>query len=159
MTPSITTIAEKKLVGTSVTMSFADNKTGLLWQTFMPKRNAIQHTNNNDLYSLQLYPSSIIENGFSFDTQFEKWALQEVSSFDNIPEGMQSFVLPAGLYAVFHYKGLSTDTTIFDFIFKTWLPQSAYVLDNRPHFELLGAQYRNNDPDSEEDIYIPIKLK
>ncbi|MES2656561.1 MAG: GyrI-like domain-containing protein [Bacteroidota bacterium] len=159
MTPSITTIAAKKLVGLSVTMSFADNKTGLLWRTFMPKRNEIQDTVNSDLYSLQLYPSAIIENGFQLDTVFEKWALKEVSSFDNIPEGMQPFVLPGGLYAVFHYKGLSTDTTIFDIIFKTWLPQSAYVLDNRPHFEILGALYKNNDPASEEDIYIPIKLK
>lgn len=159
MTPSITSITAKKLVGLSVTMSFADNKTGLLWRTFMPKRNEIQNTINNDLYSLQLYPSTIIESGFTLDMVFEKWALKEVSSFDTIPEGMQSFVLPTGLYAVFHYKGLSTDTTIFDFIFNTWLPQSAYVLDNRPHFEILGDLYKNNDPASEEDVYIPIKPK
>lgn len=159
MTPSITTITTKKLVGTSVTMSFADNKTGLLWQTFMPKRNNIQYTINNDLYSLQLYPESVIQTGFTLDTPFEKWALKEVSSFDHIPEGMQSFILPGGLYAVFHYKGSSADTSIFDFIFKTWLPQSAYVLDNRPHFEILGNKYKNNDPASEEDIYIPVKPK
>lgn len=159
MNPSITTIAAKKLIGLSVTMSFANNKTGLLWRTFMPRRNEIQNTLNNDLYSLQLYPDSFAESGFKPDSLFEKWALQEVSSFDHIPDGMQSFILPAGLYAVFHYKGLSTDTTIFDFIFNTWLPQSDYVLDKRPHFEILGARYKNNDPASEEDIYIPVKPK
>ena len=28
-----------------------------------------------------------------------------------------------------------------------------------PHFEILGAQYKNNEPDSEEEIWIPIQLK
>jgi AraC family transcriptional regulator len=39
------------------------------------------------------------------------------------------------------------------------LPASEYVVDNRPHFEILGAQYKNNEPDSEEEIWIPIQLK
>lgn len=42
---------------------------------------------------------------------------------------------------------------------KTWLPASDYNLDNRPHFEVLGEKYKNNDPTSEEEIWIPIKLK
>ncbi len=37
------------------------------------------------------------------------------------------------------------------------LRRSGYEMDTRPHFEILGAQYKNNDPDSEEDIYVPIK--
>jgi AraC family transcriptional regulator len=40
-----------------------------------------------------------------------------------------------------------------------WLPNSAYALDDRPHFEALGEQYKNNDPNSEEEIWIPIKPK
>jgi len=80
-----------------------------------------------------------------------------VSDFDELPEGMEPFVLPGGLYAVFHYKGLNTDHTIFQYIIETWLPDSMYRLDNRPHFEVLGDSYKNNDPASEEDIWIPIK--
>jgi AraC family transcriptional regulator len=34
-----------------------------------------------------------------------------------------------------------------------------YELDDRPHFEILGDKYKNNDPNSEEEIWIPIKLK
>jgi AraC family transcriptional regulator len=41
----------------------------------------------------------------------------------------------------------------------TWLPGSDFVLDTRPHFEVLGDQYKNNDTTSEEEIWIPIKLK
>ncbi len=43
-------------------------------------------------------------------------------------------------------------------IFETWLPASGYVLDNRPHFAVMGEKYRNEDPDSEEEIWIPIKM-
>lgn len=48
-------------------------------------------------------------------------------------------VYPAGYFATY--------------IFATWLPSSAYVLDNRPHFEVLGAKYKSNDPGSEEEIW------
>jgi AraC family transcriptional regulator len=65
--------------------------------------------------------------------------------------------LPSGLYAVFDYKGSSNDQSIFLYIFGSWLPNSGYNLDDRPHFEVLGNKYKNNDPTSEEEIWIPIK--
>ena len=91
--------------------------------------------------------------------EFEKWAAVEVPDFDTIPAGMETFVLPAGLYAVFDYKGSSTDTQIFQHIFGVWLPGSNFVLDARPHFEILGEKYKNADPNSEEEIWIPVKPK
>ena len=42
---------------------------------------------------------------------------------------------------------------------ETEKPNSDYKPDDRPHFELLGAKYKNDDPDSEEEIWIPIKRK
>ncbi|MGK2861531.1 MAG: GyrI-like domain-containing protein [Chitinophagaceae bacterium] len=48
---------------------------------------------------------------------------------------------------------------MFSYIFNTWLPPSGYDLDNRPHFEILGEKYKNDDPLSEEEIWIPIKQK
>jgi AraC family transcriptional regulator len=39
------------------------------------------------------------------------------------------------------------------------VPASNYDLDDRPHFEILGDKYKNGDPNSEEDIWIPIKPK
>ena len=72
---------------------------------------------------------------------------------------METFIMTGGLSAVFDYKGLNTDNAIFRYIFETWIPNSDYVLDNRPHFEVLGDKYRNNDPTSEEEIWIPVRLK
>ena len=108
-----------------------------------------------ELISLQVYPPLYFRN-FSAVTEFQKYALAEVTEFGDIPPGMERFTLPAGLYAVFHYRGLASDPTIFQQIFTQWLPASQYALDARPHFEVLGEKYKNDDPASEEDIWIPI---
>ena len=47
----------------------------------------------------------------------------------------------------------------FQYILGTWLPNSDYSLDDRAHFEILGNKYKNNESDSEEEIWIPIKPK
>ena len=157
MTAKIETLSEKKLVGKRLTMSFADNKIGQLWKDFMPRRKEISNTLTNDLISMVVYNPTHFAD-FKPTNEFERWATVEVSDFDHVPNQMETFVLPGGLYAVFDYKGLNTDNSIFQYIFGTWLPNSEYVLDDRPHFEVLGNKYKNNDPTSEEEIWIPIKL-
>lgn len=158
MQPRIEHLQEKKLVGTRLTMSLATNKTGELWASFIPKRKNILNHLSNDLLSLQVYSSTYFSD-FKLTNEFEKWATVEVSSFDNIPDGLEKFILSPGLYAVFEYKGSSNDPSIFQYIFGTWLPNSGYVLDERPHFEILGEKYKNNDLTSEEEIWIPLKQK
>lgn len=157
-TPRIETLEEKKLLGFKTLTSFAQDKTTELWRAFMPRRREIINASNTDLYSLQVYS---VNHSFSFfdpEVVFEKWALAEVHSFDQLPEGMETFVLPRGLYAVFPYKGnMQGAAAFFGRIFIEWLPQSGYMTDHRPHFEILGEKYKNGDPDSEEEIWIPIK--
>lgn len=155
--PTIITMTERKLVGQRVAMSLVDNKTPDLWRSFMPRLKYIQNRVSNEIISMSVYREPIQLGDLS--QKFEKWSTVEVSILDNVPNGMETFILKCGLYAVFHYQGLSTDNTIFIYIFSTWLPNSNYKLDDRPHFEILGNKYRNGDPNSEEDIYIPIKLR
>jgi AraC family transcriptional regulator len=158
MTARIETSKEKKLVGKRLSMSFANYKVGELWKCFMPARKEITNNLTNDLISMSVYPPKYFAD-FKPTNEFEKWATIEVENFDNLPNEMETYVLPGGLYAVFDYKGLNTDHSIFQYILGTWLPGSDYVLDNRPHFEVLGDKYKNNDPNSEEEIWIPIKTK
>lgn len=140
----------------SRSMSVLQDETRFLWQSFMPRKQEITSAINNVLYSLQIYPSGYFAN-FKPEVTFEKWALVEVERADSIPAGMEAFTIPAGLYAVFHYKGPSSDKSIFQYIYGRWLPSSDYRLDDRPHFEVLGERYSNTSPDSEEDIWIPIQ--
>ena len=158
MKPRIETLTEKKLIGKRMTMSLSNNKTGELWKSFMPGRKEIQNNIGIELYSMQLY-DHLYFNNFSPNKDFEKWASIEVTDFDTVPDEMETFILTGGLYAVFIYKGSSTDDKTFQYIFTTWLPNSDYLLDNRPHFEILGEKYKNSDASSEEEIWIPIKLK
>ena len=158
MQPRIELLKEKTLVGIHVKSSVTDNKTGMLWSHFGPRIKEISQRVNEDKISLQIYPPNYFKN-FSPNTTFVKWATVEVITAENTPKDMQSLRLQEGLYAVFDYKGSSGDATIFQYIFSTWLPNSKYVLDDRPHFEVLGVNYKNNDPNSEEEIWIPIKNK
>lgn len=125
----------------------------------MPERKKIINNLNEDLISMQVYHFPLNDKLFDPETRFDKWAAVEVSGFESIPDNMESFVLSAGLYAVFLYKGLSSDNSIFYYIFTTWLPESHFLLDNRPHFEVLGEKYKNEGEDSEEEIWIPIRPK
>lgn len=139
-------------------MSLADYKIGELWRAFLPGRKEIANNLTDDLISLVVYNPNHFTD-FKPTNEFERWAAIEVSTFDEVPTGMETFVLQGGRYAVFDYKGLNTDNSIFQYILGTWLPASDYVLDDRPHFEVLGENYKNNDPTSEEQIWIPVKTK
>ena len=158
MQPRIETLSDRKLIGNRLTMSLADNQTFKLWQSFMPRRKEITNNLTTELFSMQVYPQSFDFSFSNHKAEFEKWAAMEVAEFENVPTEMETYTLTGGLYAVFDYKGLSTDTKIFEYIFGTWLPNSEnYILDVRPHFEILGDKYKNNDPNSEEEIWIPIR--
>ncbi|MES2780498.1 MAG: GyrI-like domain-containing protein [Bacteroidota bacterium] len=160
MNSRIEQLQQKQLLGVHLPMTFANNRTGELWRSFMQRRNEIHHRATADLISMQVYNEQMDFNNMDPHVEFEKWATAEVTDISNIPEGMELFILPGGLYAVFDYKGTPQGAEpFFRYIFGTWLPASGYVLDKRPHFEILGAKYKNNDPDSEEEIWIPIKQK
>ena len=155
----IETLDLKKLIGKSMQMSAEADRTAELWRNFMPDRHKIKNSVNDNLYSLQIYPPDYFLN-FDWSSIFTKYAMCEVSSFDNLPEGMETLTLPGGLYVVFLYKGpASNGSRIFEYIFAEWLPASDYLIDSRPHFELLGENYSNSAADSEEEIWIPVKAK
>ncbi len=157
--PRIEILQPKKLVGKQVKTSLVDDKTVSLWQDFMPRRKEILHVSGIELYSLRIYEADYFTRYQPY-TLFEKWAAVEVSVYESIPQEMERFDLQGGLYAVFPYKGLNTDGAIFQYIYTDWLPNSEYILDySRPHFEVLGEKYKNNHPDSEEDIWIPISKR
>ena len=159
MKVSIKTIPSKQLIGLNITMSIVDNKTLELWHKFRTSQYQIKKTIASELYSIQVYNSPF--KNFKPTTIFTKWACIEVQDIDNVPELFSDFTIKGGSYAVFTHKGLASSfKQTFDYIFKEWLPASNYLLDEtRAHFEVLGNKYKNNDPNSEEDVWIPIIKK
>ena len=157
MRPRIEMLSEKKFVGKRIKMSFSDNKTHELWRSFMPGRRQINNIIGMELYSIEVYEQLYFDN-FNPKREFDKWAAVEVMNFDRVPDEMETLNSPRGLYAVFQYKGAaSKGAETYQYIYGTWLPESDFLLDNRPHFAVMGEKYKNEDPDSEEEIWIPIK--
>ena len=152
-------LPEKKLVGRSLQMSLLENRTYELWSGFMPMRKQFTYQVGQHLFSMQVYDPSLDFKNFNSKTLFTKWAAIEVNDFDMIPETLHPYILKGGLYAVFIHKGPSSSfPKIAQYIFGQWLPDSAYELDSREHFELLAENYKPNDPSTEEEVWIPIRL-
>jgi len=149
---------EKTVVGKSVKMSLAQNRTAEVWQDFMRYKESIKDKVGTTLYSIQIYDALPYFENFNPTTEFTKWAAIEVNSTANIPNGFNLLRLESATYAVFLHKGLPSEfQKTIHYIFSQWLPQSDYRLADRPHFELLGEKYRKNEPDSEEEVWIPIR--
>jgi len=157
--PSIQTIPQKKLVGKSARMSLVQNTTSLLWNSFMQNRKAIKNAIGINRYSIQVYDDASYFKNFNPQTEFTKYAMTEVEDFSFIPTEMETLTIPSGLYAVFIYKGLPQGfPKLANYIFGEWLPNSVYQLDHRPHFEVLRENYNPTDENSQEEVWIPIKI-
>lgn len=141
-------------------MSFADNYTYDLWSSFMPRKKEITNSIGTELYSMEVFDNPFFFEFFNPTNEFEKWAAVEVRDYNNVPKGMKTLTVPAGLYAIFIHRGPASEgPTTYNYIFRTWIPNSNYVVDDRPHFAVMGDKYKNDDPNSEEEIWVPIKLK
>lgn len=156
----IETISEKKLIGKSIRMSFINDRTRELWQFLMPRRKEIKNNVNDELISLEVYNDTNFFENFDPSNEFDKWAAIEVSDYNTIPEGMEKLIVPEGSYAVFIHKGPANEGPLtYNYIFGTWIPNSEYKLDNRPHFAVMAEKYKREERDSEEEIWIPIQKK
>ena len=158
MKPEIADIEEIQLVGIHIRTSQSENKTLDLWREFVSRTKEIKHSTGNGYYSVQFYKMQDFED-FNSNTIFDKWAAIQVSNLDEIPEGMKSVMIAKGLYAKFIHKGKAEGIkSLLSYIHQSWLPQSEYEIDDRAHFEYMGENYLGpNDPESEEEVWIPIK--
>lgn len=157
MNPKIQTFPRTKFIGQNLSFTYNDYRAFELWSRFMPHRNEIKNTIGTELFNIQINPENF---DFNPNTPFVKWAARAVSTFENVPNDMEVLEIPEGLYAVFHYQGDQNNAaSFFNQIYTVWLPNSGYELDSRPQFEILGEKYKNNDPSSEEEIWIPIKSR
>lgn len=151
-------ILPKKLIGFSTETSLANDQTVAIWKQLMPRLKEVKNIVSADLFSLQVYDFDSFQN-FTPLTVFKKYALVEIKNYDFIPEGFEKFDLPKGNYAVFLHKGTSVEfAKSSQYIFGEWLPNSEFELDDRPHFAVMGDNYFGHEnPESEEEIWIPIK--
>lgn len=156
--PSIQTIDKIRLAGIRLRMSFANNRTGELWRAFMPRVTGIDGKLGDELYSVEVYDGPEFFDQFDPHRVFDKWAAVAVARDWPLPAGLELLEIPGGEYAVFPYRGRSSAAAAaYRYIYGEWLPASGYVLDDRPHFAVMGERYRTDDSASEEEIWIPVR--
>lgn len=159
MQPSqIANLSPKKLLGHSRRMSLSTNETVAMFRAFMPKVKTIEQRTNESVIDLRIYDAGTDLATFSPMTPFTKWVAVEVNEFPAEGGDLARYNFSGGLYAMFLHRGpASAFGKVIGQIFGQWLPSSGYLLDDRPHFEVLPKGYRMDDPDAEEEIWIPIK--
>ena len=156
--PRFEQLEKTKLIGISLEMSRSTDKTPKLWRSFMPQRESVANRTSQDFISMQVYPHGAKQVADP-TAKFTKWATVQVDSFDSVPDGMQTYTITGGLYAVFQHNGPATDLSTVIYIFQEWLPSSSYVIDDREHFEVLPADYKALDPKAHEAFWIPVRRK
>ncbi len=122
-----------------------------LWHTFIPRMDEIKHKATP--------PTSygLMDNFDRTAGEFDYTAAFEVTSTDDIPDGMFHKSVPEGYYAVFT-STLGTLGPSFHAIYKQWLPNADYVRAEGPEFELYPPDFAGRD-DSPVYIYIPVQKK
>jgi AraC family transcriptional regulator len=158
MIPVLKQMPNKLIVGRKIATSSAQYIPFELWSKFMPKRKEILNTISADLLSIQVFQENTFSSTtFNENTLFEMWAAVEVSKFEQTPTDMESTILVGGAFVTFILKGEKpTLTENYNYLINDWLPKEGYRIDNRAHFQVMGDKYKRNDPNSEEEVWIPI---
>jgi len=159
MNPKVRMMSAKTLVGHRIMVIAATDNPVLLWRPFKMKLKEIGNAHTDRFYSVQTF-EGIDFSTFDANTEFTKWAAVEVSEVGNIPEEMQVIRMPKGLYAtVVHYGTAAGFRKTTDFIYRQWLPNSKYDLDDRPHLTIMPQEYNPDDPNAAELVCVPVKPK
>ena len=83
----------------------------------------------------------------------------EVSTFNQIPKEMKTFILPASKYIIFVYKGRSEDSVqpIVDYIYHEWLLNSSCQLNEKNQYDIVKyGEEVDKDGLSEIQYWIPV---
>ena len=127
-----------------------------LARQFMPRLKEV--TSRKDAYTLSLQKYYHFDyKTFNSDEGFEKWIGIEVTNLDAVPQNMETLSIASGRYLVIDFKGSIPDfIALWQNIHSSWLPNSEYELDSRPHFERLPSSYSPMQEVNEEEIWIPV---
>ena len=157
MQPVIKNCGYLLLSGFRKEMSLTNDHSVALWKKFMQVYAAVPEHFGQQYISAAEYPLGYFDY-FDPSKEFIRWACMETPG--NAPDTLETLEIQDGLYAVFiHHGPMALAFKTFDYIFNEWIPNSGFDLDERPHFEIMPKHYRSDDPNAQEEIWIPIKQK
>lgn len=155
MEPEIIAKPAMNVVGMVTQYDHDDLNLHLLWSAFKPYVGNILNCTGTDAFGI--YESY---EEYNEEVNFSYVCAVEVSSFEHIPEGMTSRVIPEQTYAKFTHKGaLANLHETLRYIWGSWLPKSKYEYLEKPDFELYPQGFNDNDPENILYLYIPVRKR
>ncbi|MDI3357698.1 GyrI-like domain-containing protein [Pseudomonas sp. UYIF39] len=130
----------------------ADTTKGIpaLWEKFIPEIGKIPGQKNEVTYGICCNPDG--KGGFEYI------AGVEISKLDDLPEKYRWVEVQPQHYAVFEHKGsLDQLPQTFQYIWKTWLPQSGYQAADAPEFERYSEDFNPKLNTGVLEIWLPLK--
>ncbi|GJI98594.1 AraC family transcriptional regulator [Duganella caerulea] len=121
-----------------------------LWERFIARLKEVEHTVPGCCYGVVLPVAGDSD-------ELEYYAAIEVRQAGSLPEGMHTIEVPAATYATFVHHGVGklVDRTV-DFIYSSWLCQSAYRHNGGPDLEIYDASFDPLSERSQMRYAIPI---
>ncbi len=158
--PSLRQIEAVRLIGLRYKTTLHKNRAPEMWNVF----NSRVHEITNRVGTVRAYgiceaDSAFNLSEFNVNSEFSHFIGTEVSSFHEIPQGMNAKTLAGGKYAVFTHKGKMNNLKMtYDYIWGTWALCSGFEIDMRDDFDYYDERFLGRDNDlSEFDICIPVK--
>ena len=147
-------LEEASFLGFSTETSLVQNQTAVVFRQLMIWRKDDEAYKNMPVYDIKIYPRDYF-TAFDPSRPFVKWAAVKRKEKDT-NASLKPYVVPRGSYLCFtHTERVSP--SFFQELYNTWLPQSPYELDDRPHFDKMWPDPTNRGAVVKEEIYIPIK--
>ena len=153
MEPEIIHQAEMKTVGIASQYDNDDLDLHRLWSAFRPYVGEVKNRVHGSAFGIyESYQENEDEVCFSYICSVE------VSSFEDIPEGMTERVIPEQLYAKFTHIGpIANLPETLKYIWGSWLPKSKYEYVERPDFELYPEGFDDKNPENVLYLHIPVR--
>ena len=123
-----------------------------LWRQFVPRIGEIKNLTGSHA---SFGGFGVMDNYDESTGQFDYVSAVEVTTAEDIPEGMMSWEIPAHKYAVLEFN-FSEIHQAFKKIY-AWLPESGNKRAVGPEFEYYPPGFESSEPDSPMFIYIPIE--
>jgi AraC family transcriptional regulator len=121
-----------------------------LWEQFIPEIGKIPGQKSEVTYGICCNPDG--KGGFEYI------AGVEISKLDDLPDKYRWVEVQPQRYAIFEHKGaLDTLPQTFQYIWKTWLPQSGYQAADAPEFERYSEDFNPKLNTGVLEIWLPLK--
>ncbi len=154
MEPKIVELGAFTVVGLRYFGENKNQEVAQLWGEFNGKYNMVNHRKADSPF----IGLCIMEPCTSDKFEFEYVSGLMVDSTADMNPSFVSRDVPASKYAVFTHKGpLTTLMGTYQYIFGDWASKTEYKVDEHLNFEWYDDRFKDNDPTSEFDIYVPIK--